>query len=210
MKPQLYICDVFAERPLTGNSLSVVLHDESLEPQLMQAITRELRQFETVFVRPTSEPQRFETHVFDQIRELDFAGHPLLGAAAVLHDALRDTDRESWLLRINGRDVPVRSHRLGPGAFRVSMDQGRPTFGATADTAQTERALAAFSLTTANLAPDLAPAVVSTGLRYLVVPISSGLAEAQIAHPQLEHLLAELDAEFAYLLDVPTREGRHW
>lgn len=29
-------------------------------------------------------------------------------------------------------------------------------------------------------------------------------------HPHLELLVAEVDAEFAYLLDVPTREGRHW
>lgn len=210
MNAHFYLCDVFAEQPLTGNSLSVVLHDEPLDPQLMQALTRELRQFETVFVRPTSEPDRFETHVFDLTRELDFAGHPLLGAAAVLHDALRDTDRESWLLRIRGRDVPISSHRLRPGTLHVSMDQGSPTFGATATTDQTERALAAFSLTIANLVPDLAPAVVSTGLRYLVVPICSGLAQAQIVHPQLEQLLAELDAEFAYLLDVPTLVGRHW
>jgi PhzF family phenazine biosynthesis protein len=207
---QFFICDVFAERPLAGNSLTVVLHDEPLDQQLMQALTRELRQFETVFVRPTSDPHSFETHVFDLARELDFAGHPLLGAAAVLHDALRDTDHESWLLRINGRDVPVRSHRVGPGALHLSMDQGTPVFGATADSAQAERALAAFSLTIANLAAGVAPAVVSTGLRYLVVPISSGLADARIVHPHLEQLLAELDAEFAYLLDVPTREGRHW
>ncbi len=176
----------------------------------MQALTRELRQFETVFIRPTCEPQRFERHIFDLTRERDFAGRPLPGAAAVLHDALRESDREPWLLRINGRDAPVSSRRHRPGAFHVSMDQGTPLFGATADAAQTERALAAFSLTLANLAPDLAPAVVSTGLRYLVVPIRSGLAEAKVAHPQLEQLLAELDAEFAYLLDVPTREGRHW
>jgi hypothetical protein len=82
--------------------------------------------------------------------------------------SLRNTDRESWLLRINGRDVRARPHRLGPGAFRVSMDQRTPTFGPTADTAQTERAVAAFLLTAANLAPDLAPdlapAVVSTGV----------------------------------------------
>jgi hypothetical protein len=69
--------------------------------------------------------------------------------------SLRNTDRESWLLRINGRDVRARPHRLGPGTFRVSTDQGTPTFGPTADTAQIERALAAFSLTAAKLAPDL-------------------------------------------------------
>src|SRR5438128_3765160 len=164
MKLQFYICDVFAERPLRGNSLSVVLHQEPLEPQLMQALTRELRQFETVFLRATSEPHRFETHVFDLTRELDFAGHPLLGAAAVLHDALEhDRDHESWLLWIRGREVPVRSHRLEPGALQVSMDQGAPVFGAAANAAQTEWALAAFSLSAANLAPGLTPAVVSTG-----------------------------------------------
>jgi len=211
MTLQLFLCDVFAEQPLSGNSLTVVLQDEPLRPELMQALTRELRQFETVFVQPTDDPSRFETHVFDLTRELDFAGHPLLGAAAVLHDELRsDTDRCSWLLRIRGRDVPVDSRRFGPGALHVSMDQGVPSFGATATAAQTERALAAFSLAPANLAPGLTPAVVSTGLRYLVVPISSGLADAAVVHPHLEQLLVELDAEFAYLLDVPTREGRHW
>jgi trans-2,3-dihydro-3-hydroxyanthranilate isomerase len=165
----------------------------------------------TVFLRPTSESQRFETHVFDLTRELDFAGHPLLGAAAVLHDGLRpDSGEEAWLLSIRGRDVPVRSHRLESGAFHVSMDQGAPVFGTAASASQTERALAAFSLSAANLLAGLAPTVVSTGLRYLIVPIGFGLAAARIVHPQLEQLLGELDAEFAYLLDVPTREGRHW
>jgi PhzF family phenazine biosynthesis protein len=210
MRAQLYLCDVFAERPLSGNSLSVVIHDEPLAPRLMQALTRELRQFETVFLRPTHDPRRFDATVFDQTRQLDFAGHPLLGAAAVLHDVFGDTEHESWVLRTNGRDVRVKSQRVGPSALEVSMDQGRPTFGATADSTQTERALASFSLTRANLAPGLTPAVVSTGLRYLVVPISSGLAKARIVHPHLEQLLTELNAEFAYLLHVPTREGRHW
>jgi trans-2,3-dihydro-3-hydroxyanthranilate isomerase len=74
---------------------------------------------------------------------------------------------------------------------------------------QTERALAAFSLTTANLAPDLPPALVSTGLRYLVVPISSGLAEAQIAqHPQLGHLLTAATVEFPLMVVVGS-EGSH-
>src|SRR5260370_24961989 len=146
MKLQFYICDVFAEQPLQGNSLSVVLHDEPLQPELMQALTRELRQFERVFLRPTSEPHRFETHVFDLTRELDFAGHPLLGAAAVLHNALRqDSDHESWLLRIRGRDVPLRSHRLEPGALHVSMDQGTPVFSPYTTASQTDRALASFS-----------------------------------------------------------------
>ena len=58
MRLELYMCDVLAERPLTGNNLGIVLHDEPLTPQLMQALTRELRQFETDFLRPTSETQR--------------------------------------------------------------------------------------------------------------------------------------------------------
>jgi predicted PhzF superfamily epimerase YddE/YHI9 len=170
MNLDLHLCDVFSERPLGGNSLSVVLHDEPLETGLMQSITRELRQFETVFVRGGGDDDDRPTRVFDLNRELSFAGHPLLGAAAVLH------------------------------ATEAS--------GATA--AITARALEAFSLEPTRLHDTIGCVVGSTGLRYLIVPIESGIESAQIVHPDLSELLSELDAEFAYVLDVAAREGRHW
>jgi trans-2,3-dihydro-3-hydroxyanthranilate isomerase len=207
----LILCDVFAERALAGNSLTVVVHDEPLDATFMQALTRELRQFETVFVRRDGE-SRAHVRVFDLNRELAFAGHPLLGAGAALHalDGDASPARRTWELDVNGRVVPVSTTNSGAADFLARMDQGRPTLLGSADHDQTQRALEAFSLSAQNLAPDLVPEVMSTGLRYLVVPIADGLADAKVVHPQLETLLIELDAEFAYLLDVSAREGRHW
>ena len=51
----------------------------------MQTITQEMRQFESIFLRET-EPNTFRAFIFTMEEELDFAGHPVIGAAALLHD----------------------------------------------------------------------------------------------------------------------------
>lgn len=212
MKLDLHLCDVFADQALSGNSLPVVIHDEPLDDDFMLRLTQELRQFETTFLQATDEPDLFETHIYDLDRELDFAGHPLLGAAAILHDLHGNGDHERhWRLRVLGREVPVSTTPSArPGCFEASMDQGEPQYLGVADEEQARRAAAAFSLSVEDLAPGLPLEVLSTGLRYLVVPVTSGLERARIVHPDLEQLLAELGAEFAYLLDVEQRAGRHW
>ncbi|GIF62438.1 hypothetical protein Ais01nite_04730 [Asanoa ishikariensis] len=61
-----------------------------------------------------------------------------------------------------------------------------------------------------DLDPALAPEVVSTGLRYLVLPVrGDALARVRIT-ADLTAPLAALGAEFAYLLDAAGLEGRHW
>ncbi|WP_308800120.1 PhzF family phenazine biosynthesis protein [Streptomyces sp. UH6] len=57
---------------------------------------------------------------------------------------------------------------------------------------------------------DLPLRVVSTGLRYLVVPVVSGLADARIVRGDFAQLLERYGAQFAYVLDVRALEGRHW
>jgi trans-2,3-dihydro-3-hydroxyanthranilate isomerase len=211
MTLELHLCDVFADRPFGGNSLSVVIHDEPLDTTFMQALTRELRQFETAFLSPTDRPDTYATRVFDLNTELTFAGHPLLGAAAILHDLHGIRPREEWRLNIHGREVPLattRSERLG--TYVTHMDQGAAIFLAIADAHQSRSAAEAFTLDADDLAPGVAPQVVSTGLRYLVVPIISGLDRAHVVHSRLQELLADLGAQFAYLIDVHQRAGRHW
>ena len=68
-----------------------------------------------------------------------------------------------------------------------------------------------FSLLMGDLDTRLPLEVVSTGLRYLIVPVHNGaLARARISHRELDVVLAELGAEYAYLLDAEAGEGRHW
>lgn len=78
--------DVFADSPFTGNSLTVFLADGPVTAAQMLAVTREFRHFESIFLQPTATPARWRARVFDLAEELAFAGHPVLGAAAVLHD----------------------------------------------------------------------------------------------------------------------------
>jgi PhzF family phenazine biosynthesis protein len=68
-----------------------------------------------------------------------------------------------------------------------------------------------FSLIGDDLDTRLPLEVVSTGLRYLIVPLRDGaLSRAGISHRELEAALAEIGAQYAYLLDVDAKEGRHW
>jgi PhzF family phenazine biosynthesis protein len=87
--------DVFSRRALQGNGLVVVLDAEHLPTAVMQEVTREVRQFETAFLAGVDLPGRSaRLRIFTEDEELDFAGHPVLGAAAVLHTLLPAPDAE--------------------------------------------------------------------------------------------------------------------
>ncbi|NNC13737.1 PhzF family phenazine biosynthesis protein [Planctomonas sp. JC2975] len=206
-----FICDVFSHRPLGGNSVTVVLSDVPMNEATMGAVTRELRQFETIFLTPTRCITTYDARVFDMNGELAFAGHPVLGAAAVLHELHGTARTHDWVLRLRERVVPVGTAREeGHKTVHARMDQGAPVFGAVASEAQASRAALAFGLNGGDLASGLPVEVVSTGLRYLIVPVTSGVGRAHVVHPTLQQLLDELDAQFAYLLNVAERTGRHW
>jgi PhzF family phenazine biosynthesis protein len=202
--------DVFADTPFTGNSLTVFLADDTTAASQMLAITQEFRHFESIFLWPTADDRRWRARVFDLADELDFAGHPVLGAAAVLHDrADRDSTRQ-WTIELPAKTVTVQTSRNG-NTFRATLDQGRPVYGPPVTGAATAPILRGLGLCAADLMPGLEPAVVSTGLRYLVIPVSApALARAAITAPDFAGRLAEVGAQFAYLLDPDGLEGRHW
>lgn len=197
--------DVFTSRPYSGNSLAVFPEAAPLSGAQMARITREMRHFESIFL--FDEGRAWAARVFDLIGELDFAGHPVIGAACVLHSLHGTGDSENWALRLKARSVRVTTHRHGPGRYESVLDQGPASFlGRPAASG----IASLFSLSTGDLDPRLPPEVVSTGLRYLVLPVSSdALARARIA-ADLTAPLARLGAQFAYLLDASGLEGRHW
>jgi len=204
--------DVFATRPYSGNSLAVFPDGSGLTAGQMATITRELRHFESIFLTPEAAEGCHRARVFDLLEELDFAGHPVIGAACALHAGSGgDGTRGRWTLRLNARTVTVETTRLRPGTFAAVLDQGPAEFLGVAPAPDRTDIAAWFSLAAADLHPALAPEVVSTGLRYLVLPVRPGaLDRARIAVADLERRLAALGAQFAYLLDVEGMEGRHW
>lgn len=188
--------DVFADRPYTGNSLAVFLDPPPLDPRQMLAVTQELRHFETAFVWDAR-----RIRIFDLFEELPFAGHPVLGAAAVLHEL---HGKAEWTFELQTGTV----HVTTSGRTAV-MDQGRATF--VRDAVPDEGIAQALGLSPGDLDARLPPQVVSTGLPYLIVPVmGDALARARITRPDFDVFLRERDARFAYLLDADRLEGRHW
>ncbi len=202
--------DVFAENAYTGNSLAVFLDPPPLRADQMLAITQELRHFETIFLTTLTEPGAVRARVFDLSSELDFAGHPVLGAAGVLHEVRGKGELGQWTFALPAGTVQVTTRHVG-GRLSGVLDQGCPEFIAPAAPLAAEPVAASLGLTTADLDPELPPQIVSTGLRYLIVPVRAGaLARARIARPDFGGFLDGIGAQFAYVLDVAAMEGRHW
>lgn len=78
------VVDVFADRPLAGNPLAVVLDAEPLDAELMQAVAREFNLSETAYVLPSADGADYRVRIFTPVVELPFAGHPSVGTAATL------------------------------------------------------------------------------------------------------------------------------
>ncbi|WP_198653589.1 PhzF family phenazine biosynthesis protein [Actinocorallia populi] len=200
--------DVFTAKAFTGNSLAVFPEAPCLSTAQMLAITQELRHFETIFLSGSGEGGEVAARVFDLFEELDFAGHPILGAAAVLHERDGGSGERHWRFRLPRKTVAVTTHRTATG-YHAVLDQGRPEFLATIPAQNRLEIAAALRLPESVLA-DLPLEVVSTGLRYLIVPVVAGLAEAKIVRDDFAELIARHGAQFAYLVDVGALEGRHW
>ena len=201
--------DVFAEKPLSGNGLAVIVTEEQLDSALMQCLTRELRQFETIFLFGSSHSNAFSARVFTMEAEVPFAGHPALGAAAVLHERAGGVEYRCHLALPAGT-VELASRRDTWG-YDVTMNQGRPVFGQTIPASDERIWLGAFGLEEHHRDPRLPICVVSTGLPYLILPVTSpGLTQARISIDDLGAKLATVGASFAYVFDLDRFEGRTW
>lgn len=202
--------DVFADQPLHGNGLVVVMADDRLPTALMQEITREMRQFESIFLSAVDLSGRQATaRIFTVDEELAFAGHPVLGAAAVLHRLVGDVPSATWQIRIAERLLTVRT-TLDNGRLAAEMNQGAGTLGPPLSKGQAAGYLRALNLDLEDAHPLLPMQVASTGLPYLIVPLRGGLDRAGISESEFEARLAECGAKFAYLLDPERPEGRTW
>jgi PhzF family phenazine biosynthesis protein len=173
----------------------------------MLQITQELRHFEAIFLEPTDERSFFRARVFDLFEELAFAGHPIIGAAAVLHDSSGRTERCEWRIELPSKTITVTTEPTSTGYFGM-LDQGTPEFLGTV--AADEWIARAFGLELRDLHPELSLEIVSTGLRYLIVPVVPEALNKACIVKDITGGLRSLGAQFAVLFDESTLEIRHW
>jgi len=202
-----YHVDVFTNVPLGGNGLTVFTEAEGLSNAGMLKLTQEMRQFESIFLqRLTGSSVR--AYIFTCQEELDFAGHPILGAAATLHDLYQTGHhRSEWRFILNKKEVTVMVTRH-ERSYHASMNQGEAEFGKTLNHEETAWLLDSISLHADDLYPGLYPTVVSTGLPYLIIPLQKNCFNARIRIDDLGGKINALGAHFIGILEIPTQRIR--
>jgi trans-2,3-dihydro-3-hydroxyanthranilate isomerase len=118
------ICDVFTDKPLTGNQLAVFTDARLVPEHLLQPIAREMNFSETVFVYPAAQGGNARIRIFTPFKELPFAGHPVLGSAFVLAGPMQ---LPTIVLETGIGLVPVVLQREGAKIIFGWMTQPLPT-----------------------------------------------------------------------------------
>lgn len=205
-----FLADVFTKRPFSGNGLAIFPNADKLSKELMQTLTQEMRQFESIFFYQTGE-NAFRAFIFTMEEELDFAGHPVLGLASLIHEKWYDNQPESTLhIELNTKTVAVTTHK-NEGYYSARMNQGTPAFLHTLTKKEEEDFLSYLNLSANDLHKTLTPEVVTTGLPYLILPVTpSALSNVKVTVDDLESKLLSIGAKFVYLLDIENRRGRTW
>lgn len=180
---------------------------EDLSEHQMLRITQELRHFEAIFLTATDQPDTVMARIFDLFSELPFAGHPIIGAAAVLHEHAGSAEARRWRFQLPGKTVEITTEKTESG-YSGLLEQGTPEFLGTVD--DRARVADAFDIELCDLDADLPMEVVSTGLRYLIVPVRSGVLERARITRDITELVHGFGAQFAVLLDEAAVEVRHW
>jgi trans-2,3-dihydro-3-hydroxyanthranilate isomerase len=175
------VCDVFTDRPLTGNQLGVFTDARDLDDDTMQSLARELNYSETVFVLPSDEAHA-RIRIFTPAKELPFAGHPTLGSAFVLGGPLQLAEIR---LETGNGVVPVRLEREGPRIVFGRMEQPLPSVEPYADEAEV---LAALGVERSELPVE----VYDNGIQHVYVALGSE-REVAALKPDIGRL-AELPA----------------
>jgi trans-2,3-dihydro-3-hydroxyanthranilate isomerase len=164
------VCDVFTDRPLTGNQLAVFTDAREMPEELLQPLAREMNFSETVFVYPAVGEGHVRIRIFTPAAELPFAGHPVLGTAFVLGGPLQ---LALLNLETGAGVVPVELEREGPRIIFGWMQLPLPTV--TPFEAQ-EELLSALGLEGADLPIEL----YDLGIRHVMVALASRDAVAAL------------------------------
>ena len=207
---EYYHIDVFSRKPLCGNGLSVMICSTFPDDSVMQNIAKEMKQFETIFIcaRNASE---YDARIFAIDEELFFAGHPILGAAAAVHEKYPNQKNKKILFHLKERNVLVDTDMVINGKeYLCLMDQGKAEIIGKVETESIHYLLEPLHISISDLSDNLPLEVSSTGLPYLIVPIKNGIEKAGIFSDKYEERLHKYGAKFVYVIDTANLEGRTW
>src|ERR1044072_8738726 len=182
MRPYRFLqYDVFTDRKFCGNPLAVFPEAEGITDEQMIEVAREMNLAETVFVlKSESDEVLRRLRIFTPVREIPFAGHPIVGTwTALAHEGVVPVPEggNGWqrLFHEVGIGVfPVDSEFKDGRAVQVVMTQGKFEILHEIDDAHEQAEVArALGLAREDLDESLPIQVITTGLSWLAVPIRS-------------------------------------
>ncbi len=191
MRRKYHLLDVFTDTPFAGNPLAVVVDAEGLDAPRMQAIAREFNLSETVFLlEPRNPVNTARARIFTPVAELPFAGHPTVGAAALIAKL-----RAPELLGSEDLIVVI-EQPIGDITCNVRGPRGKPLHASfdiprlptrLADPADAATLAAALSLAPEDIGFDAhRPSVWTAGNPFAFVPVANRAAIARArANPAL-------------------------
>jgi trans-2,3-dihydro-3-hydroxyanthranilate isomerase len=203
-KFKFFHIDVFARRPLEGNSLAVFPDARGLSNSDLQAIARETNLSETTFVFPrdkaVEDSRGIRVRIFTTKEELPFAGHPTLGTSWILRG-----EREEVVLDLNVGSIPVRFTKQDQGLFG-EMRQNDPVWGNMHDS---HKVASALRINESDIDLEKPIQTVSTGNPFAIVCFNS-LEKLKSLRPNgalMESYLKTTDARFFYLVCSETENN---
>ena len=170
-KVQFFITDVFAEDKYSGNQLATLLNFDSLSDDEMQQITREIYFSETTFIM-SDKPRNggYDVRIFTPEQEIDFAGHPTLGTAFLIHKLYGPQTAQKVVLNLRVGQVEVSFPEEGSSDRTLWMQQIEPTFG---DTLEAGDVIPVLNLNEEDIDSRYPIEQVSTGLPFIIVPLKT-------------------------------------
>lgn len=203
-----YHVDVFSKGPLTGNGLTVFICDVLPSAEIMQKIAKEMKQYETAFLCKRNEHE-YDTRIFTIDEELQFAGHPILGAAASVCAQENFEKKETLFFYLPNKVVRVECGCIVTGReYECTMDQGVVSVIETIDRKDVHSLIEPIHVDEDDLDNAYPLEVCSAGLPYLIVPIKKGIEKTGVFTEHYEEIIERHGAKFVYILDINNMEGR--
>ena len=174
-----YTADVFTQTAFQGAQIAVFPTAASINDEEMSLIAREINLSETVFVSPGEQDNQFKLRIFTPLKEIGFAGHPVLATAKALV--------EDGLITFNdGKASVCFKQKAGDLNVNIEQREGEPLFvqfSLTSDpvidryTPRASELAALLSIDESDIdTHTFQTRLVSINLPYLILPLASQAA----------------------------------
>lgn len=178
-----FVMDAFTTELFGGNQAGVVLLEDTVSDELMLKIAAEFKHSETAFIRQESD-KSFTVRYFTPLNEVELCGHATIASFALLKqlgiindgDVLARTAAGDINVSISGNDVLI---NMAPPKLIKELS---------ADDA--DELYKAYGLTASEGITGLSPAVVSCGLKDIMMPVKDH--ETLMKAKQNESVISEL------------------